>query len=86
MSKYCGYKDGDKVQFKNEVKHSRFPQYYPAPGTVGEVMSGRARTGELFVQWPEGSTSGNDLWWVSVESVEYWKPWDDDDDDDYYAF
>ena len=71
MSRCCGYKDGDKVQFTNETMHRRFPQYYPAPGTVGEVMAGHARTGELFVQWPAGSTSRNDLWWVSVGDVRY---------------
>ena len=80
------YEGGEKVQFTDDVMHVLFPQYYPAPGTVGEVIVGRSRTKELFVQWPEGSTSGNDLWWVSVKNVEYWLPWDDDDDDDYYAF
>jgi hypothetical protein len=53
MSKF---KDGDRVMFMSSSLHLECPEYYPTPYTVGtHLFSG-------WVQWPAGSTSGNDRW------------------------
>ena len=57
---------GDRVKYGGN-DHLVAPEYYPPPGTVGVVNyvdSYRAR-----IQWPEGSTSRNDLWYVNFEDI-----------------
>ena len=49
-----------KVRFTNQDLHRSFPQIYPKPGTVGEVISkktGYIKPGVtmLRVRWPEGT-------------------------------
>ena len=61
---------GDKVRFTDEYLHIMQPRYYPAPGTVGEVVAKHPRTGEVCVQWPAGSTSRSDMWWCSAGNLE----------------
>ena len=52
---------GSKVKFKDteseRILHRKYPEYFPAPGTVG-VLEG----GNSLVQWPRGSTSRDDRW------------------------
>lgn len=72
------YKTGDKVRYLNASKHFDDAQYYPAVGTIGEVaaIDEEDVVDYFYVAWPEGSTSGNDLWWCSREDVE---PVEDED-------
>ena len=42
---------------------------YPETGTVGTVKQVN-RQGTALVQWPEGSTSHNDLWWAAAADLE----------------
>ena len=65
------FKRGDLVRFIDENKHKTYPQYYPELGTIGEAVYVRdASACDLRVQWPSGSTSGDDQWWVEVKCVE----------------
>lgn len=66
------YKTGDKVRYLNASKHRTDPAYYPEVGTVGTVtIFDEEDTPEcMFVQWPEGSTSLDDLWWCHRKDVE----------------
>lgn len=63
---------GDEVVFVNSYEHKSCPQYYPKVGTVGtivEVLSPFSFL-DFRIQWPEGSTSHNDMWSVSYDWVE----------------
>lgn len=66
------FKVGDRVRYLNASKHCTEPEYYPAPGTVGTVtISDEEGSSEcLLVQWPEGSTHRDDLWWCNRKDVE----------------
>lgn len=57
------FKAGDKVTFTSELLHDKYPEYFPAVGTVGEVVDLKffVAVGSHWVQWAKGSTSTNDL-------------------------
>lgn len=66
------YKVGMKVRFIREKSHEEFPEYYPAAGTVGEIL---AFSDNFFlVKWPEGATakngSGDCDWYVDSNKIE----------------
>jgi len=65
MSKF---KVGDKVEFIDAKHHMGLPSYYPKEGTIGTVVD-VCPDGTISVQWPQGSTCEDDLWWVNVERV-----------------
>ena len=54
---------GRRVVFKSNLWRQRLPQFYPVVGTVGTVLlrSQVIRDG-YYIQWPKGTTSGNDKW------------------------
>ena len=60
---------GDKVVFIGASEHASLPQYYPKFGTIGTVTIGTVDGVEnnlnTKVQWPRGSTSDSDNWWVN---------------------
>ncbi len=68
------FKKGDLVRIQDTEKarqrHREVPRYFPAPGTVGMVASSRPKDRDILVQWPRGSTGGNDMWFVLKELVE----------------
>lgn len=66
------FKVGDRVRFKGmgDVCHAKLPEYYPKNGTIGIVSFASADDDEVNVQWPKGSTSGDDLWWAFPEYLE----------------
>lgn len=47
--------------------HSVYPECYPPVRTFGTVVeigeSGYNYTDLVKIQWPSGTTSGNDSWW-----------------------
>ena len=51
------------IDCEDSWKHNRdYPEYYPKPGTIGTVT----RPGYApKVQWPKGTTSEDDNWWVN---------------------
>lgn len=53
-------KIGSKVRMADGESHRRYPRRYPDVGTVGIVM--KAGLHIHSIQWPEGSTSENDVW------------------------
>lgn len=60
---------GDMVRFLSEEQHEKYPQWYPAVGTIGKVIS--ATEGSMDVQWPQGATTMDDCWsafakWLEV--------------------
>lgn len=66
---------GRQVRFINAKVHEEMPWYYPEVGTIGIIVSvegtGFERLIDDFaVQWPKGSTSGNDCWLVDDEDLE----------------
>lgn len=63
--KITDVKVGMKVRFIDKFLHEIAPQYYPEVGTVGEVTDI-----EAMVQWPEGSTSRDDHWFVPASAIE----------------
>ena len=64
------FKVGDRVRFKGmgDACHAKMPEYYPKDGTIGIVSI--ASNDEVYVQWPEGSTSKDDMWWAFPECLE----------------
>lgn len=59
---------GKYVKFIDDVSHKVSPNYYPAAGVLGVVLE--AEGGEICVQWPHGTTSGDDNWWCFKTDVE----------------
>ncbi len=72
-------KTGDKVRFINNERHITEPEYYPKGGSVGTVLDiDEDDKDNLYVEWPEGSTSSDDCWWCGEEDVE---PVDESEDE-----
>lgn len=68
------FKIGDIVVFTNQERHYKEPQYFPPPGTKGEILAvegGREETGEecLYVKWPAATTSRDDCWYCDFDDV-----------------
>lgn len=64
---------GRKVKFLSNEAHIDMPEFYPAVGTVGTVVEfydNYEQKKDWKVQWPKGSTSGDDCWFCDEESVE----------------
>lgn len=66
---------GRQVRFINAQAHEEMPEYYPEVGTIGILVPTNSRDGywgncDFLVQWPVGSTSMNDVWACSEESLE----------------
>ena len=64
---------GRKVKFLSDEAHMDMPEFYPAVGTVGTVVEfydDYEQKKDWMVQWPKGSTSGNDCWFCDEENVE----------------
>lgn len=63
---------GDKVRVRNceaaRWLHCMYPERFPVVGTVGTVETARAFG---RVQWPKGSTSGNDCWAYHDDYLEF---------------
>ena len=57
------------VRRRNRTLHSAYPEFYPPVKTIGTVIkideSGYTHAdGDMVrVQWPSGTTSGDDSWW-----------------------
>lgn len=63
------FKIGDTVKFINDELHNDAPRYYPKGGTIGEIV--KLHEGNtMFVQWPRGSTSSDDVWCVAGQDIE----------------
>lgn len=60
------FRVGDKVKYMGEW-HDVAPDWYPECGTVGRVCE--LASSQVRVQWPAGSTSGDDAWWVAVHNL-----------------
>ena len=58
---------GDKVKYIGE-DHESNPEWYPLAGTIGYIKS-MAET-NVWVKWPDGSTSMNDYWCCSLNDIE----------------
>lgn len=56
---------------RNCTLHSVYHEYYPPAKTIGTVAafgeSGFTRAELVRVQWPSGTTSGDDSWWCYSE-------------------
>ena len=55
------------VKRRNHTLHSAYPEFYPPAKTIGTVVEfgeNEYNCRDLVkVQWPSGTTSGNDRWW-----------------------
>lgn len=63
-------KIGDKVRFVDRKAHEQTPEYYPSVGTIGTVVMDECNPKDWKIQWPKGTTSGNDRWYCGEESIE----------------
>ena len=59
---------GKYVKFIDDVSHKAEPYYFPVVGTFGIVLE--VAGDEICVQWPHGTTSGDDMWWCFKTDVE----------------
>lgn len=59
---------GKCVKFINDVSHKASPNYFPVVGTLGIVLE--VEGDEIYVQWPHGTTSDDDMWWCFKTDVE----------------
>lgn len=66
------YQVGGMVIFVDAKAHEREPEFYPEPGTVGEII--RVSRHGLNVRWPKGSTSWDDVWGCSFSRVRPYEP------------
>ena len=68
-------KIGDMVMMKDNRLNQHEPDFYPVSGVVGKVSNKIGVCGNCEVQWPKGTTSGDDKWWVSSNhlGVAVWK-------------
>lgn len=48
--------------------HKRFPEWYPAPGTIGTILDAGDEDC-ISIQWSKGSTSKDDIWYVRSEQL-----------------
>lgn len=63
------YKVGDKVRFVDKCAHVNYPFHCPEIGTIGTVRD-VGNDEEIWIQWPDGSTSVDDLWACSPFWIE----------------
>lgn len=64
MSKF---KTGDKVKYIGK-DHREMPEFYPKIGTIGTVVKEGGGT-DWSIQWPKGSTSGEDCWYCNENDI-----------------
>lgn len=64
---------GRKVRMKSNELHFEFPYFYPTEEVIGEVIGQKAKNLNfmILVQWPEGSTSDSDKWFVSLDKIKF---------------
>lgn len=62
------FKVGDKVKYMGDC-HGFAPMFYPERGTVGTVCELAENDVRVRVQWPVGSTSEDDAWWVAIHNL-----------------
>ena len=55
---------GKEVVFMDRSRETTKRNFYPKMGTIGVVLMYDCEDGAIFVQWPKGSTMGDDKWWV----------------------
>ena len=66
------FKIGDHVRhIKEKSEYSGINKcWHPPIGTIGEIVDIDDEDSDLFVQWPKGTTYGDDRWYVEKENVE----------------
>lgn len=62
-------KKGDFVRYIGKNGHKNSPEYYPAKDVIGKVIE-VCSDHTCLVQWPNGSTSGNDKWYAAWGNLE----------------
>ena len=62
-------KEGDSVRYINEEVQKNNPSYYPTKDVVGKVIK-VCSNWTCQVQWPKGSTSGDDKWYAAWGNLE----------------
>lgn len=76
MKKFDKSMFGRKVKFTNAMVHEEEPWFYPEVGTIGTIVPIKGTDFDdmddllYVVQWPEGTTSEDDLWAVADEDIE----------------
>ena len=67
---------GAKVRYTNKEEHERLPYCYPPVGTIGTIYETNCipfdcTPGTVLVQWEDGSTSENDLWFCNASDISF---------------
>ena len=65
----------DKVRYIGN-DHNDMPEFYPAVGTTGIILSQLNESNDVYVQWEKGSTSREDYWYCDKNDVELVKDTD----------
>lgn len=63
-------KKDDIVIATDEISnvHKRFPEWYPASGTIGTILDASDEDC-ISIQWSKGSTSKDDIWYIRSEQI-----------------
>lgn len=65
------FQEGDRVIYTGGLPYDNGDhQFYPPKGTVGTVTATAKGEGDVGVQWPRGTTSGNGFWWCEKRALE----------------
>lgn len=65
------FNKGDQVVYLGVNGDRGMPCYYPEIGTVGVVDDiDNMPDNHIQIQWPRGSTSGNDVWFCNKNKLE----------------
>lgn len=60
------FKVNDKVMMNVDFGVREF---YPVRGTIGTIVAIDYGNCQVQVQWSNGSTSGDDLWWINMDKI-----------------
>lgn len=59
--------DKDRVRFVNNRLHQITPEFFPCKNTVGVIIA--CYDSFCEIQWPKGSTSKDDRWFVDYKDI-----------------
>lgn len=67
--KYEQYEIGDMVRFMDMKAHIQRREFFPAVGTIGQIVGIDKKINLLDIQWKHGSTSRCDKWFCDMKQV-----------------
>jgi hypothetical protein len=74
MGRVEGFHVGDLVMAIRDKSES-LRRYYPERGTIGIVTGVCDAFDSVLIQWPSGSTSGDDCWICGYDGIQLLTPY-----------